>query len=122
MAAKKRNTKKRGRPATGQDPVTAIRLSKKMRTSVDEWARQQPDRPTRSEAIRQLVEQAISAAKPTGRRTATSSEHASAHAGRALDRMADAGATDEEQASRKRQLLEGPKEFRAMRKLRKGTP
>jgi len=60
-AARKNGTtkKKRGRPATGRDPVTAIRLSQKLRASVDRWARQQPDKPSRSEAIRRLLEYAI---------------------------------------------------------------
>ena len=48
--------KKRGRPRTGRDPVTAIRLSKEMRANVDAWAKQQDDAPGRSEAIRRLVE------------------------------------------------------------------
>jgi hypothetical protein len=48
--------KRPGRPATGQDPVTAIRLSKEMRAAVDAWAGAQDDEPGRSEAIRRLVE------------------------------------------------------------------
>jgi hypothetical protein len=48
--------KRPGRPATGQDPVTAIRLSKEMRAAVDTWAAKQADEPGRSEAIRRLVE------------------------------------------------------------------
>ncbi len=48
--------KSRGRPATGQDPVTAIRLSKELRETVDKRAAKQDDEPGRSEAIRRLVE------------------------------------------------------------------
>ena len=48
--------KRPGRPATGQDPVTAIRLSKELRETVDKWAAKQDDEPGRSEAIRRLVE------------------------------------------------------------------
>jgi hypothetical protein len=48
--------KARGRPATGRDPVTAIRLSQELRETVDEWADRQVDQPGRSEAIRRLVE------------------------------------------------------------------
>ena len=48
--------KRRGRPATGRDPVTAIRLSQDMRGAVDKWAAKQDDAPGRSEAIRRLVE------------------------------------------------------------------
>lgn len=53
-------TKKRaGRPATGRDPVTAIRLPSTLREKVDEWARKQKDHPSRSEAIRRLVESGL---------------------------------------------------------------
>jgi len=51
--------KKRGRPATGRDPVTAIRLSPGLRQIIDDWRRDQLDVPSRSEAIRRLVEQAL---------------------------------------------------------------
>ena len=47
---------KGGRPATGRDPVTAIRLSEEFRAAVDNWAAKQDDKPPRSEAIRRLVE------------------------------------------------------------------
>jgi hypothetical protein len=53
--------KRPGRPATGQDPVTAIRLSPQLRESVDAWAARQSDAPGRSEAIRRLVEIALKA-------------------------------------------------------------
>ena len=42
--------KKRGRPATGQDPVTAVRLSPVFKSQIDDWAKQQPDKPSRSAA------------------------------------------------------------------------
>jgi len=51
--------KKRGRPATGQDPVSAIRLSLQLRAAIDNWAKQQPDQPSRSVAIRRLIEIAL---------------------------------------------------------------
>jgi hypothetical protein len=53
--------RKRGRPATGRDPVSAIRLSPALRSAIESWAKQQPDKPSRSEAIRQLVEFALKA-------------------------------------------------------------
>ena len=53
--------KGRGRPATGRDPVTAIRLSKELRATVDKWAGKEDDRPGRSEAIRRLVELGLKA-------------------------------------------------------------
>ena len=45
-----------GRPLTGANPVTAIRLSEELRANVDGWAAAQEDEPGRSEAIRRLVE------------------------------------------------------------------
>ncbi|QOZ60661.1 hypothetical protein XH86_19490 [Bradyrhizobium guangdongense] len=63
MVASKKNVvrKRPGRPATGQDPVTAIRLSAEMRKAVDDWAAKQEDAPGRSEAIRRLVELGLKA-------------------------------------------------------------
>jgi Arc/MetJ-type ribon-helix-helix transcriptional regulator len=55
---------KKGRPSTGAGDVTAIRLSPELRASVDRWREQQPDQPSRSEAIRRLVEQALSGSQP----------------------------------------------------------
>jgi hypothetical protein len=51
--------KKRGRPATGHDPVLTVRLSPATRTAVENWAKQQKDKPSRSEAIRRLIEIAL---------------------------------------------------------------
>jgi Arc/MetJ-type ribon-helix-helix transcriptional regulator len=53
--------KKRGRPATGQDPVLTIRLPLALRSEIQTWAKQQKDRPSRSEAIRRLIESALDA-------------------------------------------------------------
>jgi hypothetical protein len=52
-----------GRPATGRDPTRTMRLSDEFMASVDAWAAQQDDAPTRSEAIRRLVEIGLKAKK-----------------------------------------------------------
>jgi hypothetical protein len=52
----------RGRPATGQDPTTTIRLSAELRAKIEQWAAQQDDKPAQSVAIRRLLEQALAAA------------------------------------------------------------
>jgi len=44
----------RGRPSTGRDPVTAVRLPDELRAAVDKWAVEKGM--TRSEAIRVLIE------------------------------------------------------------------
>jgi hypothetical protein len=51
--------KKRGRPATGQDPVLALRIPSALKSRIDSWAKQQHDKPTRSEAIRRLIDLAL---------------------------------------------------------------
>jgi len=53
--------KKRGRPATGHDPVLTIRIPATTTMAVENWAKQQEDRPSRSEAIRRLIEFALAA-------------------------------------------------------------
>ena len=45
-----------GRPATGSDPSRTFRLSDEFMATLDAWAARQDDEPTRSEAIRRLVE------------------------------------------------------------------
>ena len=108
--------KKRGRPATGQDTVTALRLSSELRKSVNAWAARQTDKPNRSEAIRRLVglglEVMPSAQKRIKKKTAA---RASELAGAAIDWLADKSASPEEQAKRKRRLVKGPPEFREIR-------
>lgn len=54
------NQKRRGRPATGRDPVSAVRISEELAEKIDSWAVKN-DAPNRSEAIRRLVELALKA-------------------------------------------------------------
>jgi Arc/MetJ-type ribon-helix-helix transcriptional regulator len=51
--------KKPGRPATGRDPVLTVRLPPALRSAIESWAKQQNDKPSRSEAIRRLIEFAL---------------------------------------------------------------
>jgi hypothetical protein len=55
--------KKRGRPATGQDPLLNFRAPPELITRVDKWAAKQKDAPSRSEAIRRLIEKALGRAR-----------------------------------------------------------
>lgn len=52
--------RKRGRPATGRDPVTAVRVPAELGGLIDEWASDH-EVETRSEAIRRLVELGLKA-------------------------------------------------------------
>src|SRR4051794_1251670 len=51
--------KTRGRPATGRSPFVGIRLPKSLIDAIENWAKDN-QATSRSEAIRQLVEQALS--------------------------------------------------------------
>jgi hypothetical protein len=106
--------RKRGRPATGRDPVSAIRLSPDLIATIDKWAARN-DVSSRSEAIRRLVEVGLAQAPPMKRRTRKAASKASEMAGRQIDKIGDPSATDEERQLRKRRLLKGPREFRDMR-------
>ncbi|QIG92273.1 hypothetical protein [Bradyrhizobium sp. 6(2017)] len=55
-STKKVTPKKRGRPATGKDPLVSTRMPPTLIAAVEAWASQQDDDPGRSEAIRRLVE------------------------------------------------------------------
>jgi hypothetical protein len=52
-----------GRPATGRDPTRTFRLSDEFMAQLDAWAARQPNKPSRSEAIRRLVEMALKVKK-----------------------------------------------------------
>jgi hypothetical protein len=47
--------KKRGRPATGRGQTVGVRCHDDLIASIDAWAAQQDDAPTRPEAIRRLT-------------------------------------------------------------------
>jgi Arc/MetJ-type ribon-helix-helix transcriptional regulator len=91
-----------------------IRLSPKLRKSVDAWAVAQPDNPSRSEAIRRLLEVALAAAAAAkgGDMTARAAR-AEKMAGEQIDRMLQQSDQPEAvKAKRKKRLTKGPAEFR----------
>ena len=59
LSQEKKIAKKRGRPATGTSPLIGVRMAAELTEAVDTWRAQQRPIPTRPEAIRQLVEQAL---------------------------------------------------------------
>jgi hypothetical protein len=105
------NQKKRGRPATGRDPVSAVRLPAELTAAVDKWG--QDHETNRSEAIRRLVELGLTVKAPAkpiskpGRRL-----RAQELATKAIEKMIDPSAPPEERAQRRRRLTKGPPEFR----------
>ena len=109
--------KKRGRPATGKDPLMGFRASPVMRASVVRWAENQPDNPSLSEAIRRLVEIGLSKTTTSERPRvlSTSKQSAAELAAKTIDRQSDPKAPAEEREVRKRKLVKGPEEFRGSR-------
>jgi hypothetical protein len=53
--------KKRGRPAIGQDPVLTFRLGLEFKQAIDRWRSMEPDKPSRSAAIRWLIGEGLMA-------------------------------------------------------------
>ena len=117
---------KRGRPATGRDPFVGIRLPSSLIEEIRTWSEKHETK-SRSEAIRRLVELGLTVtpkASPSerldaARVSASASKgqklRAREMAGNEIDRMADATAHPDDQASRKHRLLKGPEEFRQAR-------
>jgi len=110
------NQNKRGRPATGRDPVSAVRLPPELTAEIDAWAAKS-GMTSRSDAIRKLVEMGL-AGSPQRARDAEAGAKAKSMAAQELDRVADRTASSEERETRKRRLLKGPSEFREIRRDR----
>jgi hypothetical protein len=124
-ATRKTGTKKqRGRPATGQGIQIGTRWAESMIAAIDAWASRQKDSPARSEAIRRLVELGLTVkakSRPGSEDRPTSKDQkqrAREMAVSAIDKMADASVSPDDQASRKRRLVKGPEEFQNVRRDR----
>jgi hypothetical protein len=120
------NKKPRGRPKKkgGVHPVTAVRLPPAIAAEVDKWAVSQAGAPTRSEAIRRLVELGLTV-KPTSAPSERQRAAFADLASKAIDSLTAGSPNDDEKASRKRRLLKGPEEFlevRVDRPKSKGKP
>jgi hypothetical protein len=108
--------KSRRKPPGAAALVIAVRLAPAELPAIDAWIKAQPSpKPTRAEAIRRLAQIALARLRPVGRRSNKSTTRASDMAGQAIDHLGEHAATDEVRAHRKRRLLKGPSEFRAMR-------
>jgi hypothetical protein len=112
--------KKVGRPKKkgGIHPVTALRLSPELGRAVDKWAAGQDDEPSRSEALRRLVEFGLTVgtkASPSHRLRAARADRAKELATKVIEKIIDPAAPPEERAQRRRRLTKGPEEFREAR-------
>jgi len=103
--------KRRGRPATGKDPLLTVRAPRAIIHAIEDWAAK--NEITRSEAVRRLVELGLKVkteARPVrkpGRRL-----RAQELATQAIEKIIDPAAPPEERAQRRRRLTKGPLEFR----------
>ena len=91
------------------------RLGVSFLKTVDEWRRKQKDRPSRAEAIRRLVQYGLSTTLTVRQLSKNAKRKAAEMAGHEIDRLGDQTASGEERAQRKRRLIKGPREFRALR-------
>lgn len=106
---------RRGRAATGRDPMMGFRAAPVLRAAIVKWAENQPDSPSLSEATRRLVEFGLTVKAKVGRPGEGQRRRAREMASNAIDEMSDTTATPDDQATRKKRLLKGPEEFREMR-------
>jgi hypothetical protein len=103
-----------GRPATGRYPMMGLRGSPEFRAEIEAWAARQDDTPGLSESIRRLVELGLTV-RIKSKQSAATAQRAKELAAKAIDKLSDAAASDDDQATRKRRLLKGPEEFREAR-------
>ena len=104
--------KKRGRPATGKDPLMGFHASSDMRAAIAKWAERQPDTPTPSEAVRRLVEMGLTVRKRSMHATGERATRARELAAKAIEKISDPSASQQERTQRRRRLTRGPQEFR----------
>jgi hypothetical protein len=114
-SSKKGAPKKRGRPATGKDPLISFRIPEPLILEIDRMAAY--DGSGRSATVRRLIELGLAASTSSRPRGPKARAKAADMAAETIDRHTDQAATPEEQASRKRRLLKGPKEFRDIRRI-----
>jgi hypothetical protein len=110
--------KKRRLSSPSKGEPILVRLQRTPLANLDHWIARQEDRPSRPEAIRRLVEQAL-AGSSSGRRSPTARAKAADLASKRLDKLIDPATPEDERQQRKRRILRGPSEFRELRdKLR----
>jgi hypothetical protein len=112
---KKEKNIKRKAVVRPSNPLMGFRADPIARAAIVKWAKQQPDKPTISEAVRRLVSLGLSAKVHVKQTSRTRTNKANAMAANQLDRLADPSASAEQQEIRKHRLLQGPPEFRDVR-------
>ena len=93
--------KKRGRPATGRDPVITMRLAPDLTARLDAWAANKGI--SRSDAIRDMIEVRLQHSGKPHKGAAKAKDMAKAALNERLKDL-----PDDERITRKAQLLKGP--------------
>lgn len=107
------NQKRRGRPATGTDPLVGVRMSENFQTTIKDWASKQPDMPSMAEAIRRLVEIGLQASAPAKKSSAGQRARAAELADDHIDESL--GKAHPKAGNAKRRLVDGPSVVRDVR-------
>jgi hypothetical protein len=112
------NTKRRrGRPkTTGKGELIGVRLQSSQLSALDRWIARQESAPTRPEAIRQLMDFALSGSESDRPTSKAMAEKAAELANQAIETATGKSQSAEEQQTRKRTLIRGPREFRDIRR------
>jgi hypothetical protein len=105
--------RKRGRPATGRDPMVSSRIPEATVAAIDEWATRNDT--TRSDAIHRLVELGLTVRTKPKQAPAARADRAKELASKAIDKLTIGAPDDDGRAARKRRLIKGPEEFREVR-------
>ena len=106
--------KKRGRPATGKDPLYGVRIPDALMASIKRWAKANGS-PSRSDAMRQLLERALAGKSVRRPLSKEAARKASKLAARELEKLDSPSLPEPDLQQRKRALIRGPKEFRDIR-------
>ena len=96
------------------DAPIGFRPTPVLRAAIVKWAERSAEKLTLSQAVCRLVEQAL-AAQEDGQSGVGQRRRARKMAGEVIDNMVDASATADDQAARKKRLLNGPEEFSHVR-------
>jgi hypothetical protein len=111
------NTKrKRGRPkTTGKGELVGVRLQPVRLAALDRWISQQEIVRTRPEAIRHLMDLALSLNATSEPMSNKAQEKAAELASKEIDKLKVHVTDGDKQHQRKRHLIKGPMEFRELR-------
>ncbi len=105
--------KKRGRPATtGRGLQIGMRWQDPDLEMIDDWIEKQKEPFTRPEAIRRLVELGLTVKTKSKQATVERATRARELAAKAIEKISDPSASQEERTQRRRRITRGPQEFR----------